>query len=807
MKAIFHILLSILVCSSITSYGQINKTKNGQNKLLQNQKVKTRTVQDAMKTPTRRSNTNSSSRTSSNTNRSSRFVEGTPDLRINSFKIKTFAGKAGKTINGEVVIYNAGSGTARGTSQNVRGSGDQNGYYALNINMSSGNDFLPGFRSKNNGKTFIDDHQVTKGYYEGVTIHPKEFKTINISIVLPESGMETVCKNGRMYLVAYVDPKNDVSERVENNNHKRASLSLLCPQKRNAKKPNEKNPRNTGTSRNSGKKVTDHTNIRDAVTEVPSTTNTNSNNIDNLKDVVLTDVKAPVAPTPEVFRASVKLPNAPRQSIRYVVEDGDAIYQDDINLGPVSLLQNRPKPKAHPRRQNINARFVHTATSSEVAANRAALVGAFDANDDGQFDPDHEHLWNNGIIPFRIDPIMPEKGKQAIYDAIDSFHKHTNLTFQEISDRFGTPQAYRWNGPEYFRENDKDVEWSNSFIFYNYKPASKSYSSPVGRCANVNDVKLGEAFGDPDAVDSNLQRLIFHETLHSLGFYHEQARSDRDSFVTVNTENIKSGKGHNFDTGKCDEYIVTAEYDFQSVMHYHGNAFSKPGSGPTMVRKQNPNAPINSNFRLSPLDIDGINTIYPIDIDPNNDNISSSRGLVSSFKLKANFLKIGITGGSGDGDVSSGNVEELFVKVRIAKGWNWAASAVRRMESSPVSVRRDDKKVSSKSSTNSFGWNLVSPIISNDVPFVKVYISMWEKDPALDDDDWIDINPQPNSKDIALLLDMQSMEVYMDDGSQSIKAENFMGTIGQPLTELQGFEQRKAGDLMGSFQLQLDIER
>lgn len=34
---------------------------------------------------------------------------------------------------------------------------------------------------------------------------------------------------------------------------------------------------------------------------------------------------------------------------------------------------------------------------------------------------------------------------------------------------------------------------------------------------------------------------IVHEVLHSLGFYHEHTRMDREEYVKINTENIMKG--------------------------------------------------------------------------------------------------------------------------------------------------------------------------------------------------------------------------------------------------------------------------
>lgn len=72
--------------------------------------------------------------------------------------------------------------------------------------------------------------------------------------------------------------------------------------------------------------------------------------------------------------------------------------------------------------------------------------------------------------------------------------------------------------------------------------------------------------------------VVLHELMHAIGFYHQQSASDRDDFVQIKWENIANGREHNFN--KYNSSIVTdfgIPYDYDSVMHYSGKAFSKNG--------------------------------------------------------------------------------------------------------------------------------------------------------------------------------------------------------------------------------------
>ncbi|EDO34806.1 predicted protein, partial [Nematostella vectensis] len=103
--------------------------------------------------------------------------------------------------------------------------------------------------------------------------------------------------------------------------------------------------------------------------------------------------------------------------------------------------------------------------------------------------------------------------------------------------------------------------------------------------------------------------IVIHEIAHALGFFHEQSRPDRDHFVTIKFENIQDGKEGNFrmhSTSQVTTHGTT--YDFESVMHYGGRAFSKNGQ-PTIVAKK---AGVNLGQRhgLSHLDTIQVNIHY-----------------------------------------------------------------------------------------------------------------------------------------------------------------------------------------------------
>lgn len=99
-----------------------------------------------------------------------------------------------------------------------------------------------------------------------------------------------------------------------------------------------------------------------------------------------------------------------------------------------------------------------------------------------------------------------------------------------------------------------------------------------------------------------------HEMNHALGFQHEQTRSDRDSYVRINWENIIPASAYNFD--KHDTNNLNTPYDYSSIMHYGKDAFSIGYGKDTITPIPNPNAQIGQRNGMSQWDIKRINLLY-----------------------------------------------------------------------------------------------------------------------------------------------------------------------------------------------------
>ncbi|XP_064077677.1 protein SpAN-like [Macrobrachium nipponense] len=134
--------------------------------------------------------------------------------------------------------------------------------------------------------------------------------------------------------------------------------------------------------------------------------------------------------------------------------------------------------------------------------------------------------------------------REAVWEAIAHWEEHTCLVFEEV------PTSY-------------------SGAHLAFERNSENCSSYVGMTgSSAQPVYL------TDLCEEKFGELVI-EIGHAIGMWHEESRSDRDTYVHINTDNALPEKLSNFFTESDNNYGVP--YDYSSIMHNHGRVFTLNG--------------------------------------------------------------------------------------------------------------------------------------------------------------------------------------------------------------------------------------
>ncbi|CAD8176150.1 unnamed protein product [Paramecium octaurelia] len=181
-------------------------------------------------------------------------------------------------------------------------------------------------------------------------------------------------------------------------------------------------------------------------------------------------------------------------------------------------------------------------------------------------------VWPGGIIPYLIDESFTQQMREYLSQAIQEFEEKTPLRFLQISD---------------YQEYDQ-------YVKYYRNEESSSYVKWIGRSTSHQEhaVFINETYP---------YGTYLHETMHILGFAHEQCRQDRDQYVSVQFSEKDSKKlKHQYEK---IQGLMLGEYDPDSIMHYRLNK--------NMTSKdQYKNLQFGQRKFLSDGDIKGIQLIY-----------------------------------------------------------------------------------------------------------------------------------------------------------------------------------------------------
>ncbi|XP_068152674.1 protein tolkin [Drosophila tropicalis] len=193
-----------------------------------------------------------------------------------------------------------------------------------------------------------------------------------------------------------------------------------------------------------------------------------------------------------------------------------------------------------------------------------------------------ERIWDYGVIPYEIDGNFSGLHKALFKQAMRHWENSTCIKFVE-----------------------RNPEIHPNYIVFTVRSC--------GCCSFV-----GKRGNGPQAISigRNCDKfgIVVHELGHVVGFWHEHTRPDREKHVVIEHNNIMKGQDYNFNMLSADEVdSLGMAYDYDSIMHYARNTFSKGTYLDTILpieMKGRKRPEIGQRLRLSQGDIAQANLLY-----------------------------------------------------------------------------------------------------------------------------------------------------------------------------------------------------
>lgn len=248
-----------------------------------------------------------------------------------------------------------------------------------------------------------------------------------------------------------------------------------------------------------------------------------------------------------------------------------------------------------PKTLTVSVHDGYAVIDGDILLGRLEEVRRMRAHERGVVIDYTSNRWPNATIPYTIAAGFSTQYQAQIQQAIDYFSAQTNMCMV----------------PKTAAHTD----------YVEFTPAGycNSYIGRIGGMQPINLMDPNQNGGSGCYVGS-----IVHEICHAAGMFHEQSREDRDTYVTINWDNIATDMRSNFDTYPTMSTDI-GTYDYCSLMHYGARDFSTNGQ-PTITPKQalpaSPNVipivppltaitSIGQRQGMSAVDIATINAIYP----------------------------------------------------------------------------------------------------------------------------------------------------------------------------------------------------
>ncbi len=162
--------------------------------------------------------------------------------------------------------------------------------------------------------------------------------------------------------------------------------------------------------------------------------------------------------------------------------------------------------------------------------------------------------WPGGVIPIYFDSTAKDSAfQEKVFRACEQWGRLGNIKCIRATNELRALRVDR---------NDPNGDG---------KSCSANYGAPIVMRFGMTSSRMHL----PSGCEGN--PTILHELGHVLGFLHEHQRADRDSYVTINKNNIDSDYLYAFDRFDRDDQITYGPYDLLSIMHYSQFYFSTNG--------------------------------------------------------------------------------------------------------------------------------------------------------------------------------------------------------------------------------------
>ncbi|CCD73622.1 Zinc metalloproteinase nas-27 [Caenorhabditis elegans] len=182
-------------------------------------------------------------------------------------------------------------------------------------------------------------------------------------------------------------------------------------------------------------------------------------------------------------------------------------------------------------------------------------------------------------MPYSFDRNFPSRSRQRVLEAMQFWSEKTCVTFHE--NRYVYPHVSIFEG-------------NGCWSFVGKQPSLREQSLSLERSCTDHTF------------------VVAHEIAHTLGFYHEHARGDRDQFISIDYSNVNPNLTFAF--AKESEKQLDhqeAAYEYGSVMHYSVDQFAVNTNRPVIyARDQKFAQAMGNRMRATFQDVSRMNVLY-----------------------------------------------------------------------------------------------------------------------------------------------------------------------------------------------------